>query len=325
MNKIIKWTRTFRSDTLNGILLLSPKKLKEKGSYFMALLALAVVSIVWGTTWVVSKIGVTYVPGLQLASLRQLIAGFAFLGYFMLKRYPLPKKSDYISLVILAILNFVLSNGLSTWGVTYISAGLGSIIGAIFPFWIVVIGLVSDNIKPPSRAIKGLIIGFAGICFIFYNHLLDFVNPDFSFGILLSVFSTLTWATGTLYTKKHAKVFNPYFGLGFQLTISGLILFLVSSFNPESVPLMEIPMEAWLSILYLVVFGSMIGFICYIYALQRLPTAQTTIYAYVNPIVAILTGAIVLDEKVGFMIIIGCCITLIGIYLVNTSFQKQDH
>ncbi|MBK8371863.1 MAG: EamA family transporter [Saprospiraceae bacterium] len=297
--------------------------MRQKGTYFKALLALAVVSLVWGTTWVVSKVGVGFLPGLQLASIRQIIAGTAFLVYFFVKKYTLPERSDYLPLIILAILNFVMSNGLSTWGVMYIPAGLGSIIGAIFPFWIVILGFIGENTKPPVRSLAGLVIGFSGICIIFYDHVLDFVKPDFRFGIFLSLFSTFTWALGTLYTKKHAKRFNPYFGLGFQLTISGIILFIISLYNPGTLSLVEIPWQAWVSIIYLVVFGSMIGFIAYIYALQHLPTEQTAIYAYINPIVAIIMGSIFLHEKTGLFILAGVITTLTGVYLVNSSYRSK--
>jgi drug/metabolite transporter (DMT)-like permease len=323
LQKLKKFKALLTSDTLNGILVFSPKKLREKGTYFKALTALAVVSVVWGTTWVVSKFGVSHISGLQLASLRQIIAGSAFLLYFFLRKYPLPTRSDVYKLIILAVLNFSLSNGLSTWGISYISAGLGSIIGAIFPFWIVLISFFAEKSKPPKKAVVGLLTGFTGICIIFYKHILDFVNPDFRFGIFLSVLSTFSWAIGTLYTKKHARVFNPYFGLGFQLTISGIILFVITSFDSSTLPLTAIPAEAWFSILYLVIFGSMIGFIAYLYALQHLPTEQAAVYAYINPIIAIITGGIFLDENIGFLILSGSAVTLAGVYLVNASYTVK--
>ncbi|MBK8370781.1 MAG: EamA family transporter [Saprospiraceae bacterium] len=112
-----------------------------------------------GTTWVVSKVGVGFLPGLQLASIRQIIAGTAFLVYFCQKIYFCPKVR-LSSVIILAILNFVMSNGLSTRGVMYIPAGLGSIIGAIFPFWIVIFRFFGENTKPPARSLAGLVVDF---------------------------------------------------------------------------------------------------------------------------------------------------------------------
>lgn len=322
MSKLKKIRRWITSDALNGLLLLSPKKIKAQGSGVLALLALGVISVVWGTTWVVSKQGVNAMSALQLAGIRQVLGGSLYLTYFIIKKYPLPTKNDIPPLVILSILNFVISNGFSTWGVKYISSGLAAIIGAIFPLWIVIIGLVADRTKPPKMAVFGMVIGFVGICTIFYDYLSDFINPDFRFGIFLSITATLSWAVGTLYTKKHAKVFNPYFGLGFQMLLSGIILTSWSyNFEESYLPWSEIPQISWFAIFYLVIFGSLIGFICYLYALQHLPTAQASIYAYINPIIALFTGWLILDEMISTEIIAGCIITIVGIYLVNRSFS----
>src|SRR4029079_11903971 len=113
-------------------------------------------------------------PALQLAGLRQLIGGFLYVSYFLAKGVSFPKGKEWIPVIVLSVINFVLSNGLSTWGVQYISAGLGSIMGAIFPLWLVVIGLFSSSEKIPAKAIIGLLLGFAGVCVIFYEHLQDF-------------------------------------------------------------------------------------------------------------------------------------------------------
>ena len=119
-------------------------------------------------------------PALQLASIRQLIAGLLYVTYFLIKGAKLPKGKEWRPVLVLSFLNFVMSNGLSTLALHYkISAGLGSIMGAIFPLWLVVIGLFSTREKIPSKAILGLFLGFGGVCVIFYEHLQDFFNADF--------------------------------------------------------------------------------------------------------------------------------------------------
>jgi len=154
------------------------------------------------------------------------------------------------------------------------------------------------------------------------NTLQDFFKPDFRFGIILSLVATWTWAFGSLYTKKHAAQFNPYFGLGFQMLIAGVSLLTVSSFDKNFLPFTEIPMAGWLSLGYLVVFGSIIAFVCYLYALQNLPTEQASIYAYINPVVAVLLGAFIFGEKLTLTLTIGGLVTLLGVYLVNRAFKK---
>jgi len=290
----------------------------------LPILALCWVSFFWGTTWIASKEGVKYMPALQLAAIRQFLGATLYLSYFLFKKTPWPKGKQWKTIIILSILNFVLSNGLSTWGVKYISSGLGAIIGALVPLWVVIISLFRGE-KLVKLSIIGLVVGFAGVCVIFYEHLTDFLIFDFRFGIIISIISTLTWAFATLYTKKKAASFNPYFSLGIQMFISSIFLFAYLGATGSAVSLSTIPVISWVSIGYLVIFGSVLTFIAYIYALQHLPAEINSIYAYINPIIAVLLGAYIFGEPLSLAIAVGGIITLFGLYLVNRSFQKSKN
>ena len=309
------------TDTLKKLSVFNPLTIRKKGTRSKAVFALALVCILWGTTWIASKEGVSHMPALQMAGIRQLIAGLLYVSFFLYKGATLPKGKEWIPILVLSFLNFIMSNGLSTWGIQYISAGLGSIMGAIFPLWLVVIGLFISKEKLPKKAIIGLLLGFSGVCIIFFPHLRDFLNPDFLKGIILSLIATWTWAFATLYTKQQAVNFNPYFGLGLQMLISAVSLISFTSLTGNAIPVTKIPWESWASIAYLVIFGSLIAFICYLYALQNLPTEQASIYAYINPIVAVFCGWLIFGEKVTIFITIGGLITLLGVYLVNKAFK----
>lgn len=297
--------------------------LKAKASYIgLPIAALCWVSFFWGTTWLASKEGVKHMPALQLAAIRQFIAGSLYLCFFLFKKAPWPKGKQWKSILILSLLNFVLSNGLSTWGVKYISSGLGAIIGPMVPVWIVFISIFKGE-KITKLAILGILVCFSGVCVIFYEHLLDFLQPDFQFGILLSVVATITWAFGTLYTKKKAASFNPYFSLGLQMLISSISLFSFIGASGTGIPLSEIPANSWWSIAYLIIFGSILTFIAFIYALQKLPTELSSVYAYINPIVAVVLGSLIFGEPLTAAIIFGGSITLIGLYLINYAMRKK--
>lgn len=302
---------------------LNPLVLHKRGTRAKAVFALVLVCILWGSTWLGSKEAVKYMHPLQMAGMRQFLGGLCYVLFFMIRGTTWPTKKEWPAILVLSFLNFILSNGLSTWGLRYISAGLGAIIGAIFPLWLVVISFVTKTSSPSWKSVMGLFLGFAGICVIFYDYLQDFFNPDFLTGILLSLVSTWSWAYGTLYTKKHAAKFNPYFGLGLQMTISGATLFTVSHLSGNAIPLSEVAWQAWAAIGYLVLFGSVIAFIAYLYALQNLPTEQASLYAYINPIVAVLLGWMIFSEKLTVYIIVGTLVTLTGVYLVNRASAKK--
>lgn len=285
------------------------------------MLALFWVSFFWGTTWLASKEGVKHMPALQLAAIRQFLGAVIYISFFLYKKTPWPKGKQWNTIIILSILNFVLSNGLSTWGVKYISSGLGAIIGTIFPLWIIIINWFKGD-KPSKWSVVGLLISFVGVCLIFYDYLADFLKPDFRFGIVLSVIATFTWAFGSVYTKKKAASFNPYFSLGLQMLLSSILLFAYTGATGTAINVTQIPAASWWSIGYLVIFGSVFTFIAFIYALQHLPAEVSSIYAYVNPIVALILGSIIFDEPLTTMIMVGGSVTIFGLYLVNRSMKK---
>lgn len=299
----------------------NPLFIHKKGTRVKAFFALGMVCFFWGTTWVASREGVRHMPALQMAGIRQLLGGIIYVIFFIAKGVSFPRGKEWVPIIVMSILNFMLSNALSTWGVKYISAGLGSILGAIFPLWLVVIGLFSSAAKIPARAIIGLLLGFAGVCIIFIDHLNDLLNPEFRFGIILSIIATWTWAFGILYTKKQALRFNPYFSLGLQMVISGLVLIGITEAGNDSIPISAIPWQSWAAIWYLIIFSSILTFIAFLYALQNLPTELTSIYAYITPVVAVLLGWLILNEKLTLIIALGGAVTLLGVYIVNNAYK----
>jgi drug/metabolite transporter (DMT)-like permease len=242
--------------------------------------------------------------------------------YFSLKGTTWPRGREWRVVLMLGFLNFLLSNALSTWGIKYISAGLGAIIGAIVPLWLVLINLIGARMHVPRKVALGLLLGFSGICVIFYEHLHDFLNPEFRLGIFLSLISTWSWACGILYTKKHATGFNPYFSLGLQMLISGPVVTLLVYATGMQIPITSIPWQSWAAIAYLVLFGSVVTFAAFLYALQHLPTEQASIYSYINPIVAVLLGWVLFGETLTPFILAGALLTLYGVYLVNRAAVK---
>lgn len=288
-----------------------------------AIIALGVVCILWGTTWVASKEGVMHMPALQLAGFRQLIAGSIYIIFFITIGEPWPKGKEWYAIGVLSFLNILCGNGLTTWGVQFISAGLGSIIAATFPLWMVIIGMffLKDNI--PSAALKGFLLGFAGICVIFFEHVKDFLNHEFLFGIAISFTASWTWALGTVFTKREAREFNPYFSIGLQMFMAGAVLLIVSYVTGTAIPLADIPWQSWTAIGYLVVFGSVIAFAAYLYALQRLSVELMSIYAYINPIVAVLLSSVLFNEQLTVFIIVGGAITLYGVWMISHALRKN--
>lgn len=304
--------------------IIEPVYLRNQSDRTKAILAVVVVCFFWGTTWLASKRGVRYMPALQLAGLRQLMAGSFFLGYFFIKGFKLPTRGEFIQFGWMSLLMIVINNGFSTWSMKYIPSGLGAVIGAASPLWIAVLStFVFKETKLNAMTIIGLLLGIGGIVVIFSDYLQDFFNSTFSIGILLNLVASVTWAFGTIFTVKNAKHVNPYFSIGWQMFLGGIVLLTVARFSGQYEPLSGMRNEVWYALLYLVFVGSIITYSAFVYALKRLPAQQVSVYAYINPIVAVIVGALLNNEKLTMIIALGTGVTLLGIYLVNTGFKRK--
>ncbi|RYY70679.1 MAG: drug/metabolite-transporting permease [Chitinophagaceae bacterium] len=294
---------------------------RNKGYGYIALLTTC---IVWGTTWVASKIGVHEIPALQMAYIRQFIAGIAFVGFFLFyKKLPLPTARQFQWLLVMAVLMFVFANGLSTWSLKWIPSGLSALIGALYPLSVVIIErLFFKSQKLTTLTYIGLFLGFTGVVIVFYENAFNGIDMSMFIGLALSLFAMLAWSVGTIFLARNKAKLNPYYGTGWQMLISSLILFIWAETSQPTIPFAAISLKVWLVIFYLVIFGSIIAFIAFIYSMKKLQPAVASLYAYVNPMVAMLLGALMINEKLTLNILWGSIVTLIGVYLVNLSIKR---
>lgn len=287
-------------------------------------IALATTSIVWGTTWVTSKIGVSQMPAFEMASIRQFLGGACFLSFFLFyKKLPLPTAKQFLWLFVLAILMFVFANGLSTWSLKYVPTGLSSLIGALYPLCVVIIEMVFfKNRNLTVVTFAGLLLGVIGVGIVFYENAFHQTQEGFLFGVFLSIMAMLSWSVGTIVIAKNKLNINPYYATGWQMLISSFILLIIAISSQPVIPLQDISLKGWLAISYLVAGGSIISFVAFIYSMKKLPPALFSLYAYFNPLVALVTASIILNERLTINILWGAIVTLIGVYLVNYSMKQ---
>jgi drug/metabolite transporter (DMT)-like permease len=290
-----------------------------------AYIALAIVSFFWGTTYIAAKIGAKHMPGLFIAGVRQFLSGLLLVGFYLLKGHRIPDWKTLRKVSIQGILLLCIANGLLTWSLQYITSGLAAIITGLVPLFIALFSiLVISCVKFTKWMVVGLVVGFSGILTIFYEYLHQLVNPVFAFGVLLAFIATLSWSFGTVYASKYKVSLELLFAVGLQMLIAGVILLPICYFTGQYVNLVTVSGETWLSILYLVVFGSLLAYSAFVFAVSKLPATQVSVYAYINPIVAIALGGLLLQEKMTMNVVTGTLITLAGVYLVNREFKKQQ-
>lgn len=285
--------------------------------------ALAAVCFFWGTTYLAIRIGVDSMPPFLFAGVRFLLAGGLMSLYFIVKKTPWPSLKEWKSILLVSVLFFVVGNSSVVHAEQHISSGLAALICSAIPIWVVLINLLtSRSEKLNALIVGGLLIGFSGLVMIFYDNIGDLSDPSHLFSLVFLLAGNLTWSYGTVYAKK-TKLQTPMlfaaglqmFAAGIQLSAVGLISGEASAFHPTA--------EAWTALLYLVVIGSIVSYGAYMYALSKLPSTVVSLYAYVNPVVAVVVGFLVLHEQFGFYTLVAMAITIAGVYLVNAGFKKR--
>ena len=287
----------------------------------LAWLALAVVCIVWGTTFLGIRIGVHYLPPLFFTLTRLTLAGTIFLMVYSGRirwRLLTPK----ILLLHLATGSVLFSIGVGLVGIAEvtISGGLAAVIASMIPVWVICINLLINRTeRPTAGVIVGILIGLTGIFLIYGEHHGFSLTGNLS-GILLMFLAGIGWATGTVWIKRYSATSEATGAGGFQLLFGGMVLIPFSLFT-EDWSTVNVGSEVIIVIAYMVLIGSVFSFFCYLYALKHLPLTIVSTYAYVNPVVAVVLGWLLLDEKLNARIILGMVVTLAGVFMVNRGFR----
>ena len=288
-----------------------------------AYIALGLVSFFWGTTYVASKIGTQHMPGLFVSGLRQFMSGSILVAYFLIRGYKIPGWALLKKISVQSIFMLCLANGLLTWSLEYISGGLAAVIAALVPLFIALFTVwLSKCTRITRLMVVGLVVGFAGVLTIFYDYLGQMQNSNFLFGVALALMSTLSWSFGTVYTSKQKPPIDILFNVGLQMFIAGVLVLVVCGITGKYISLGDLGRDSWMALSYLVVFGSLVAYTAYVFVISKLPPTQASIYAYINPVVAVVIGWLLLSEKMNVNMNFGTLITLRGVYLVNRAFKK---
>lgn len=216
-----------------------------------------------------------------------------------------------------------LGNGLVAWAEMHIPSGIAAIICSLMPVLVILINLsINRDERPTLPIMMGVALGMIGIILIFSEHVASFSRTEYLLGILVTFMAALSWASGSIWIKKKNTDANPFLNAGMQMMFGGLWMFPLS-FAIDDLSAVHWSAEAAYSLLYLIVFGSIIAYASYSYALRKLPMTIVSLYAYVNPLVAVFLGWLVLDEKLNARIIVAFLLTVAGIYIVNRGYQLR--
>jgi drug/metabolite transporter (DMT)-like permease len=298
--------------------------MNNKNNY-IAYIALAAVCLIWGTTYLALRIAVLHFPPFLFTALRQTTAGLILLGFMLtVGKASLPSRQHLISQSIAGFFMLTMGNGLVAWGEIHVPSGVAAIICSLMPVIVIMMNLfLSREEKPTVPIMIGVVLGLVGIVMIFSEHIAEFSKPEYILSIIMIFGAVLGWAGGSIWIKKKNTGSNPFVNAGLQMFFGGLWCFPLSLIF-DDLRTVTWTAEAAYSMLYLIVFGSIIAYASYSYALRKLPMTIVSLYAYVNPLVAVLLGWLVLDEKFNLKIIAAFLLTVAGIYIVNRGYQLRN-
>jgi drug/metabolite transporter (DMT)-like permease len=290
------------------------------------LLAFAIIYVVWGSTFLAIRVGVSEVPPFLLAAMRFTIAGLVLYLWMIARGEPSPSARQWRSALLLAVLIFVLDYGLLFWAERRVPSGVAAVMMATIPVFMALseIALLRTQRLTGGLALA-LLIGIAGVAVLVSNSLALGDAPIDGAGAAALVLAAISWSVASALTRKLPLPPSKVMSSGAQMLAGGVLLALTSAglgelreFRPGSVS-----GAAWLSLLYLIVAGSIVAFTAYVWLIHHESPTKVGTYAYVNPVVAVLLGWLLAGEALGPRTILGTLLVLASVVVITTAGARK--
>ena len=286
------------------------------------LLAFAIIYFVWGSTFLAIRIGVREVPPFLFAAMRFLAAGLVLYGWMTARGDRSPSVRQWMSAFLLAVLIFVLDYGLLFWAEQRVPSGIAAVMMATIPVFMTLseIFLLRTQ-RLTGRLVLALLVGIGGVA-VLMSHSLNLGGaPIDRIGALALIIASISWSVASVLTRMLPLPTSKVMSSGAQMLAGGVLLAVTSaalgefrSFHPWNVS-----PEAWLSLLYLIVAGSIIAFTAYVWLIHHESPTKVGTYAYVNPVVAVLVGYFLGGEALGLRTVLGTLFVLISVVVITTT------
>jgi drug/metabolite transporter (DMT)-like permease len=292
-------------------------------SHARAYAAWIAVCLIWGTTYLGIRISLETIPPLLMAAMRWITAGGLLIVLLALRGERLPARREWPSLAVLGILLLGFGNGAVVWAEQTVPSGLTAVLVATSPFWMVGFdALMPDGEAITLRRVLGLVVGFSGIVMLVWPEIrFDGTGGGFLGGVIAAQIACVGWAVGSSYARHrgrgHASGENVLVTAAFEMLFGGIALLIASLVLHETARLTFTPRTAG-ALAYLTLVGAIAGFSAYAYALKHLPVATVSLYAYVNPVIAVVLGTLVLKEPFNARMIGAAIVVFVGVALVRS-------
>jgi drug/metabolite transporter (DMT)-like permease len=294
----------------------------------LALLAWMAVCVLWGTTYLGIRVCLETMPPMLMAGLRWTIAGVLLAGYLLARGERLPRASTWGGITLLGFLMMVLGNGGVVWAEQTVPSGLTAVIVAASPFWMAgVEAFRADGERLTRQSAIGFTIGFGGIVLLVWPELTHgastvSASAGFLTGIIALQIACLGWSIGSSYSKRHARGENVFAVTAGQMLAGGAMMLAIGTARGEWSAL-GWSARSVVAFTYLSTIGAIGGFVAYTYALRHLPVSLVSLYAYVNPVIAVTLGVAVLGEAFTWRMGLAAALVFSGVAIVQRRGQTR--
>ena len=291
--------------------------------YRTAYLAWIAVCVIWGTTYLGIRVALETIPPALVGALRYLAAGIALAAILYARGERLPGFSHWKGLAVLGFLMIAVGNGGVIWAEQWVPSGVAAVVVAASPFWMTGFeAVLPGGERLTVRGVGGLVIGFVGILMLVWPELTagGELGRQFGAGVIALQLACIGWALGSSYSRRHAREENALGAAAVQMILGGLFMAIAATVRGEWSDLAF----SWRSALaesYLIVFGSLIGYSAYVYALKHLPMSTVSLYAYINPVIAVVLGTLLLGEPFGWRVVVAAAVVFAGVAVVRWKGQ----
>jgi drug/metabolite transporter (DMT)-like permease len=276
------------------------------------------VCIAWGTTYLATRIGLESFPPFAMAGVRHVTAGVVLAAFVRARGITLPPVSSWRAHALLGVLMIGIGNGPLVWAQQFVPSGLTAVMVSMIPFWMVgVEALMPGGERLHVRQFVGLLLGFGGIVLLTRNlQFAGVAGRQVVLGVIALQCSCLGWAIGSSYAKRHKRDENVIAATSLQIIFGGLALMLVATVTGEWAEV-QFTLRSSLAVLYLLVFGSFVGYVSYVYALKYLPISIVSLYAFVNPVIAVILGSLIVKEPFTARMALGSGVIFVAMLIVR--------
>ena len=298
----------------------------QPASKAQTLLAFAIIYFVWGSTFLAIRIGVHEVPPFLFAAMRFLVAGLVLYGWRIARGDPSPTQRQWMSAFLLALLIFVFDYGLLFWAEQRVPSGVAAVMLATIPVFMALSEILFLRTQRLTvRLSLALLIGVGGVAVLMSRGLNLGGAPIDRAGAIALIFAAISWSVASALTRKLPLPESKTMSSGAQMLAGGVLLALASAalgefrkFHP-----LEVSVGAWLSLIYLIVFGSIIAFTAYVWLIHHESPTKVGTYAYVNPVVAVIVGYFLGGEVLGMRTVLGTACVLTSVIVTVTTQSKK--